>query len=72
MMKPEVTDSRMRDVIEFEVNYAVKTFEKELKDKDDALSKKDIELSKKDIELSEITKETERLKTILKAHDIAF
>lgn len=69
MMNPEVRNSRMRDVIDYEIDYARKAFEKELQEE---LSKKDKEISKKDNELSITNKENEKLKAILDKHNIAY
>lgn len=48
MMNPEVSNSRLRDVIDYEVDYARKAFEKELKEKDEENAEK---LAKKDNEI---------------------
>lgn len=76
MMNPEVRNSRMRDVIDYEIDYARKAFEKELQEelskKDKEISKKDNELSEKDNELSITNKENEKLKAILDKHNIAY
>ena len=58
MMNPEVTDSRMKDVIEYEVNYAIKAYEKEIEEKDKELTKQ--------------SEENKRLKEILKSHNISY
>lgn len=65
MMKQEVINNRLRDVIEFEVNYERKVLIKELEEKNNELSKRDTELSKRD-------DENKRLKAILKQHNIDY
>lgn len=66
MMKPEVENTRMRNVIEYEVDYAVKSFEKEIEEKDKTISEKNKEISKMGEELSkrdeELSKRDEKIK----------
>lgn len=45
MMKPEVVNSRLRDVVEFEVDYIKKAYEHDLAEKDSVISQKDDEIS---------------------------
>lgn len=44
MLEPEVTDSKLRIVAEFEADYERKAFELELAEKDKALAEKDNEI----------------------------
>lgn len=45
MMRPEVVNSRLRDVVDFEVDYIKRSYEKELSEKDSLISEKDNEIS---------------------------
>ena len=69
MMNPEVKDSRLRDVIEFEVNYAIKTAEKEYNEK---INKQEQKINEQKNEIIQIDKENERLKGILESHNISY
>ena len=44
-MKPELVNSRLRDVVEFEVDYIKRSLEQELSEKDEVISEKDNEIS---------------------------
>ncbi len=79
MMNPEVTNMRMRNVIDYEVSYAIKAHEQQLKEKEEELLKKDNEIAKKDDEIAmktnEIAEKDEEntiLKEILKKHNIPY
>lgn len=52
MLDGEVQNSRLRDVVEFEVAFAKRAFEKELAEKDEVISEKDLALSEKDEEIT--------------------
>ncbi len=54
MIEPELNVSKLRDVIDFEVDYIKKSYEKELSEKDDILAKKDDILAEKDKEIEEL------------------
>lgn len=58
MMNPEVTNMRMKNVIDYEVAYAIKAHEQELKEKDNEIAMKD--------------KENSALKKILEEHNIPY
>ena len=45
MLDGEVQNSRLRDVVEFEVAFAKRAFEKELAEKDEVISEKDEEIT---------------------------
>ena len=66
MIEPELDASKLRDVIDFEVDYIKKSYEKELSEKDDILAEKDTILAEKDTILAEKDKEIEELKAKLK------
>jgi len=51
MMKSEVDNSRLRDVVDFEVNYIRRSLEHELSKKDELISQKNLEISRKDQEI---------------------
>ena len=51
MLKPEVDNSRLREVVDFEVDYIRRSLEQELSEKNKELSKMDCELSRKDQEI---------------------
>lgn len=61
MLEGEVQNSRLRDVVEFEVNFAKRAFEKELAEKDQALSEKDEVISQKDNEISMLKAKLEEM-----------
>ncbi len=44
MIEPELDLSKLRDVIDFEVDYIKKSYEKELSEKDTILAEKDKEI----------------------------
>jgi len=44
MIEPELDTSKLRDVIDFEVDYIKKSYEKELSEKDTILAEKDKEI----------------------------
>ena len=44
MIEPELDASKLRDVIDFEVDYIKKSYEKELSEKDTILAEKDKEI----------------------------
>ena len=48
MIEPELDASKLRDVIDFEVDYIKKSYEKELSEKDEVLAEKDLVLAEKD------------------------
>ena len=48
LIEPEIDKSRLKDVIDFEVDYVKKSYEKELADMGDALAEKDIAIANKD------------------------
>lgn len=52
MLEGEVQNSRLRDVVEFEVAFAKRVFEKELAEKDEVISEKDLALCEKDEEIT--------------------
>ena len=54
MIEPELDASKLRDVIDFEVDYIKKSYEKELSEKDDILAEKDTILAEKDKEIEEL------------------
>ena len=66
MIEPELNLSKLRDVIDFEVDYIKKSYEKELSEKDTILAEKDTILAEKDTILAEKDKEIEELKAKLK------
>ena len=72
MMEREVINNRLREVIDFEIDYERKALRKELKEKDEELTKKNNELSKKDSELTKKNNENKKLKAILNQHNIDF
>ena len=72
MMEQEVTNNRLRNVIDFEIEYERKAFKKELNDKDNELSKRCEEISAKDDEISKKDDEIKKLKAILNQHDIDY
>ena len=72
MMEEEVISNRLRNVIDFEIEYERKAFKKELTDKDKEISKKNKELSKKNNELSKKDDEIKKLKAILNQHNIDY
>ena len=51
MLKPEVDNSRLRDVVDFEVDYIRRSLEHELSKKDELISQKNLEISRKDQEI---------------------
>ena len=51
MMKSEVDNSRLRDVVDFEVDYIRRSLEHELSKKDELISQKNLEISRKDQEI---------------------
>ena len=51
MIEPELDLSKLRDVIDFEVDYIIKSYEKELSEKDNILAEKDTILAEKDKEI---------------------
>ena len=66
MIEPELDASKLRDVIDFEVDYIIRSYEKELSEKDMVLAEKDMVLAEKDTILVEKDKEIEELKARLK------
>ena len=58
MMEREVINNRLREVIDFEIDYERKALRKELKEKDEELTKKN--------------NENKKLKAILNQHNIDF
>ena len=60
MMKSEVDNSRLRDVVDFEVDYIRRSLEHELSKKDELISQKNLEISKMDSELSKMDSEISR------------
>ena len=72
MMNPEVTNMRMRNVIDYEIAYAIKAHEQELKEKEEELAKKDNEIAKKDGEIAKKDEENCALKKILEEHNIPY
>ncbi|MBO6122332.1 MAG: hypothetical protein J6P09_00625 [Methanobrevibacter sp.] len=60
MMKSEVDNSRLRDVVDFEVDYIRRSLEHELSKKDELISQKNLEISKMDRELSKMDCELSR------------
>ncbi|WP_458405082.1 hypothetical protein [Methanobrevibacter sp.] len=74
MMHPEVTNNRMRNVIDFEIDYARRAFKKEMQEElEKQLSLKDKENEAKlKQQLSLKDKENERLKAILDEHNISY
>ncbi|WP_405265290.1 hypothetical protein [Methanobrevibacter sp.] len=62
MIDSNIDLSKLRDVIDFEVDYIIKSYEKELSEKDDILAEK---LAEKDDILAEKDKEIEILKAKL-------
>ena len=72
MMEQEVINNRLRNVIDFEIEYERKAFKKELNDKDNEISKKNNELSKRYEEITAKDDEIKKLKAILNQHDIDY
>ena len=70
MMKPEVVNSRLRDVVEFEVDYIKRSLEQELSEKDEVISEKDEVISEKDVLISEKDNEISMLKAKLEENGI--
>ena len=60
MMKSEVDNSRLRDVVDFEVDYIRRSLEHELSKKDELISQKNLEISKMDREISKMDCELSR------------
>ncbi len=65
MIDSELDLSKLRDVIDFEVDYIIRLYEKELSEKDTILAEKDTILAEKDTILAEKDKEIEILKAKL-------
>ena len=59
MIDSELDLSKLRDVIDFEVDYIIRLYEKELSEKDTILAEKDTILAEKDTILAEKDKEIE-------------
>lgn len=57
MLGPEISNSRLRDVIDFEVDYTIKGYEKQIQEKDDEIVEINKELVDKDKELVDKNKE---------------
>ena len=53
MLEPEVDNSRLRMVVEFEMDYERRAFEKELVEKDEAISVRDDAISVRDSVIAE-------------------
>ena len=53
MLKPEISNSRLRDVVDFEVDYIRKSYEQEISERDELLSEKDNLISVKEELISE-------------------
>ena len=53
LLKPEVENSRLRNVIEYEVDFIRKSYEKEIAERDNVIAEKDIALSAKDSTIAE-------------------
>ncbi|MEE3490945.1 MAG: hypothetical protein VZR10_08750 [Methanobrevibacter sp.] len=70
MSESELDLSKLRDVIDFEVDYIKKSYEKELSEKDEVLAEKDLVLPEKDEVLAEKDKEIEKLKAKLQENGI--
>ena len=70
MLRKEDLSPRLRDVVEFEVNFAKRAFEKELAEKDEVISEKDEVISQKDGIISEMDNEIRMLKAKLKLNGI--
>ena len=70
MMKSEVTSSRLRRVVEYEVDFIRRACEKEIAERDIAISKKDIAIAEKDIAISKKDAEINFLKAKLKENGI--
>ena len=54
MIDSELDLSKLRDVIDFEVDYIIRSYEKELSEKDMVLAEKDTILVEKDKEIEEL------------------
>ena len=61
MLKPEVDNSRLRDVVDFEVDYIRRSLEHELSKKDELISQKNLEISKMDREISKMDREISKM-----------
>ena len=79
MMKPEVVNSRLRDVVEFEVDYIKRSLEHELSEKDeviseknDVISQKEKVISQKDEVISQKDNEISMLKAKLEENGIEY
>ena len=79
LIEPDIDRSRLRDVIEFEVDYATKSLQKELiekneilNQKDEALNHKDEVIYQKDEALNQKDEEIKSLKSILKVNGIKY
>ena len=70
MIEPEIDKSRLKDVIDFEVDYVKKSYEKELADMGDALAEKDIAIANKDDVIANKDDEIRRLRDKLKENGI--
>ena len=53
IIEPELDVSKLRDVIDFEVDYIKKSYEKELSEKEDSLAEKDKEIEELKAKLKE-------------------
>ena len=69
MLKPEVDNSRLREVVDFEVDYIRRSLEQELSEKNKELFKKNEELSKMDSELSKMDSELSKMDCELSRKD---
>ena len=54
MIEPELDASKLRDVIDFEVDYIKKSYEKELSEKEEVLAEKDLVLAEKDEKIKDL------------------
>ena len=70
LIEPEIDKSRLKDVIDFEVDYVKKSYEKELADMGDALAEKDIAIANKDDVIANKDDEIRRLRDKLKENGI--
>ena len=69
LIEPEIDKSRLKDVIDFEVDVK-KSYEKELADMGDALAEKDIAIANKDDVIANKDDEIRRLRDKLKENGI--
>ena len=72
MLGPEISNSRLRDVIDFEVDYTIKGYEKQIQERDEEIVEINKELVDKDEEIVEKDKEIILLKAKLEENGIKY